>query len=53
MKFLHFALFLTAYTTALLFGGFALLGDSLPFVACTLLSLVLGEIFHRKMQAYD
>lgn len=53
MKFLHFALGIASYAAALLFVTFALLDDSLAFLACSLLSLILGEICHRRMQTYD
>lgn len=53
MKFLHFGLGITAYMAALLFATMAFLGDSLAFIACSLLSLALGEICHRRMQTYD
>lgn len=53
MKFLHFGLGITAYMAALLFATAALLDDSLAFVVCALLSLVLGEICHRRMLAHD
>ena len=53
MKFLHFGLGIAAYSATLLFATAALLDDSLAFAACSLLSLVLGEICHRRMLAHD
>jgi hypothetical protein len=53
MKFLHFGLGITAYSATLLFATMALLDESLAFVACALLSLILGEICHRRMSTHD
>ena len=48
MKFPHFALWIVSYTAVLFFAVLALLADSLPFFICATLSLVLGDICHKR-----